>query len=190
MNYISNPFVFLIDTLFGLYILTVMLRFLFQLFRADFSNPVSRFLIKVTHSPLKLFRRFIPPAGQVDLASLVFMFLLQAIAGFFVFTLQGLAIGPLALVFWSLAELLALLINVFIFAILIQVVMSWVNPGSYHYGVSLLYSLTEPVLRPVRGFLPALGGLDLSPLVVLIGLQFLKMLLLPPFYHLAGVSVF
>lgn len=190
MNYSGNPFVFLVDTLFGLYILAVMLRFLLQWVRAGFNNPISQFLVKITQQPLRVFRRFIPPAGQIDFASIVLLLCLQMILGLLVFSLQGIGIDPISLLFWSLAELLGLVINVFVVAIIIQVVMSWVNPGSYNYATSLLYSLTDPLLNWVRGFLPAMGGLDFSSLVVLIGLQFLKMAVLPPLYKLVGMSLF
>ncbi len=190
MNYFANPVVFLIDTLFGLYILAVLLRFLFQLFRADFNNPISRFLIKITHQPLRIFRRVIPSVGQTDFASIVFMFVLQLVAGLLIFTLQGVGFNPFSLIFWSLAELLSLAINVFVFAIIVQVVMSWITPGQYNHVTALIYSLTEPLLQPVRRFLPDMGGLDLSPLAVLIGLQFLKMMLLPPLYHMAGIAFY
>ncbi len=190
MNYSGNPFVFLIDTLFGLYILAVMLRFLFQWVRAGFNNPISQFLVKITQQPLRIFRRFIPPAGQIDFASIVLLLCLQMIAGLLIFSLQGVGIDPISLFFWSLAELLGLLINIFVVAIIIQVVMSWVKPGSYNYATSLLYSLTDPLLNWVRGFLPAMGGLDFSSLFVLIGLQFIKMAILPPLYQLVGMSLF
>jgi len=190
MDHYGNPFIFLVDTLFGLYILAVMLRFLFQWVRAGFNNPISQFLVKITQQPLKAFRRVVPPAGQIDLASIVLMLSLQMIAGFLIFSLQGIGIDPVSLLCWSLAELVSLTINIFIVAIIIQVVMSWFNPGGYSYATSLVYSLTDPLLGWVRGFLPAMGGLDFSSLIVLIGLQFLKMAALPPLYHLVGTSLF
>jgi YggT family protein len=190
MNYSGNPFVFLVDTLFGLYILAVMLRFLLQWVRAGFNNPISQFLVKITQQPLRVFRRFIPPVGQIDFASIVLLLCLQMITGLLIFSLQGIGIDPISLLFWSLAELLGLMANIFVVAIIIQVVMSWVNPSSYNYATSLLYSLTDPLLNWVRGFLPAMGGLDFSSLVVLIGLQFLKMTVLPPLYQLVGMSLF
>lgn len=189
-DYLSNPFVFLIDTLFGLYILAVMLRFLFQRVRADFNNPISHFLVKVTQKPLRFFRRFIPPVGQWDIATIIFLLTLQMVAGIILFSLQGVGIDPFSLFFWSLAELVNLTLNIFIVAIVIQVILSWVSPGGYNYATSILYSLTEPLLNWVRGFIPAMGGLDFSSLLVLIGLQFLKMLILPPLYHLVGRSLF
>ena len=94
--------------------------------------------------------------------------------------LKGAAIGLFGLLVLSVAELLALLINVFLFSILIVVILSWVNPGAYNPATSLLVSLTEPLMRPARRMIPPISGIDLSPLVVLVVLQILKMLLIPP----------
>ena len=79
-----------------------------------------------------------------------------------------------------------LAINVFLFSILIQVIISWINPGNYNPVLSLIHSLTEPLLRPARRLIPPISGLDLSPMVVMIGLTLLKMLLLPPLRLLTG----
>ena len=185
-SYIANPLEFLISTLFGLYILAVLLRFLLALVRADFYNPVSQFLVKVTNPALIPLRRIIPSAGKVDSSALVLMLLLQMVALGLIALLRDSQTSIGALLILSLAELLGLLLNVFLFAILIQVIMSWINPGAYNPAVSLLYSLTEPVLRPCRRLIPTFSGIDLSPLLALIGIQLAKMLLLPPLYQLAN----
>ena len=91
-----------------------------------------------------------------------------------------------ALLILSVAELFALFLNVLLFSILIQVIISWINPGTYNPAVSLLYSMTEPVLRPCRRLIPPISGMDLSPLVALIAIQLVKLLLLPPLYALAS----
>ena len=87
---------------------------------------------------------------------------------------------------WAVPELVNLALNVFLFAILIQVIISWINPGSYNPVLSLINSLTEPLLRPARRLIPPFSGLDLSPMVVMIGITLLKMLLLPPLRMLTG----
>jgi len=180
-GYVTNPLGFLINTLFGLYILMVMLRFILAVVRADFYNPVSQFLVKVTNPPLLMLRRVIPSTGKIDTSALVLMLGLQLLS----FTLIGLLRGgPLAL--WpllvlSLRELAELALNVFLFSIFIQVIISWVNPGTYNPVVSLLYNITEPVLRPCRRLVPPISGMDLSPLVALIAIQLAKYLILPLF---------
>jgi YggT family protein len=184
-SYITNPIEFLINTLFSLYILMVMLRFLLAAVRADFYNPVSQFLVKVTDPPLRLLRRAIPSIGKIDTSALVLMLALQMLAFSLIFLLRNSAPGVTGLLVLSIAELLSLFLNVFLFAILIQVILSWVNPGTYNPVVSVLYSITEPVLQPCRRLIPPMSGIDLSPLVALIAIQLAKMLLLPPLYQLA-----
>ena len=184
-NYVTNPIEFLINTLFSLYILAVMLRFILAAVRADFYNPVSQFLVKVTNPPLLPLRKLIPSIGKVDTASLVLMLILQMASFGLIALLRGGQISLGALVILSIAELVGLLLNVFLFAIFIQVILSWVNPGTYNPVVSLLYSITEPVLRPCRRLIPPMSGMDLSPLVALIAIQLAKMLLLPPLLQLA-----
>ena len=180
-GYLTNPLVFLIQVLFGAYILVVMLRFLLQLVKADFYNPVSQFIVKATTPVLQPLRRFIPGFAGIDIASIVLMWLLKSIELSLILLISGAAgANLLSTLAWSIPELVALLINVFLFAILIQVILSWVNPGGYNPAASLLHSLTEPLLRPARRLIPPVGGLDLSPMLVMVVLVLLKMLLLPP----------
>ena len=183
-NYLSNPAEFLIDTLFGLYILTVMLRFLLAWVHADFYNPISQFLVKVTSPLLLPLRRIFPSFGKIDTSSIVLMFALQILSLTLILLLRGSPLNPATLLIWSFAELLSLLLNIFLFSIFVQVIISWVNPGSHNPITSLLYSITEPIMAPCRKLIPPVSGMDLSPLVALIGIQVAKMLLLPPLYHL------
>ena len=171
---------FLVRTLFGLYILAVMLRFLLQWVRADFYNPISQFLVKATNPPLLPLRRVIPGWMGIDLAAVVLMLLLQCVEWIVVAGLQGAALSLGALLVLSVASLLGLLLDVYLYAILIQVILSWVSPGTYNSATVLLYRLTEPVLAPARRVIPPMGGLDFSPIVVLIGIQLLHILLIKP----------
>lgn len=185
-NYFTNPLEFLFQTLAGLYILCVMLRFLLQWVHADFYNPVSQFLVKITNPPLRPLRRIIPGWAGIDFASVVLMILLQLAVLLLITLLRGAEPHLGALLAWSIAELVSLLLNVFTVTIIVQVILSWVNPGTYHPVTSLLYSLNQPLLRPAQRLIPPLGGLDLSPLAVLIGLQLARMIILPPLYSLAS----
>jgi YggT family protein len=184
-SYFTNPVVFLIQVLFGAYILVVMLRFLLQLVKADFYNPISQFIVKVTSPVLIYLRRIIPGLGGIDLASIFLMWILKTLELALVIALAGLPISPMVFA-WAIPELIKLAFNVFIFSILIQVILSWVNPGTYNPVTALINSLTEPVLRPARNIIPPMGGLDLSPMAAMIGLYLLQMLLLPPILHLTG----
>lgn len=186
-SYYTNPMIFLIDTAFSLYILVVMLRFLLQWVNADFYNPISQFLVKVTHPLIRPLRRVIPSVGRIDTASFVLMVALQMLAGFLIFWIQGMPIALGVLLVWSFTELLNLLFNIFVFAIIIRAILSWVSPTAYNATTSLLHSLTEPMLRVVQRVIPPVSGIDLSPLVALIGLQIMKMVLLPPLQQLAAL---
>lgn len=178
--YVGNAATFLVSTLFGLYILIVMLRLLFQLVRADFYNPVSQFIVKATNPPLRRMRQFIPGFAGVDMAAVVLLLALKMLDLWLRFNILGKSPAFAGLFVLSIAELLSLLLNVFLVSILIQVVMSWVSPGGYNPVVGLLYSLNEPVLGPARRMLPPISGLDLSPIAVLIGIQLLSYLLVAP----------
>ena len=184
-NYLNNPLAFLVQTLFSLYILAVMLRFLLQLVRADFYNPVSQFLVKITHPILRPMRRAIPSFRKFDTASVVLMLVLQAVSVLVVQWIYGARPGIGAVAVLSVAELISLALNVILVAIIIEVIVSWINPHGYNPALALVYSITEPVLRPARNLLPPMGGFDFSPLVVLLAIQVLKMLLIPPLHQLA-----
>ncbi|MFU8836711.1 MAG: YggT family protein [Thiohalomonadaceae bacterium] len=184
-GYLLSPVEFVLTTVFQLYIMLVMVRFLLQWLKADFYNPISQFVVKVTNPPLLPLRRIIPGWGGIDVAAIVLMVLLQLLSLFLVLWLRDKGMALETLLLWSLAELIGLGINVFLFAIIIQVIISWVNPGQYNPITAILASLTEPLLRPARRLLPPISGIDLSPLLALLALQVLKMLIVPPLMHLA-----
>jgi YggT family protein len=178
-SYFANPLEFIISTLFSLYILAVLLRFLLGLVRADFYNPISQFLVRITNPLLIPLRKIIPGFGKVDVAAVVLMLLLQVVLLLIIVALRGASVDILPLLGHAAGELIILTINVFLVAIIIQVIISWINPGSYNPVNALLDSLTSPVLRPVQRIMPPLSGIDLSPLFALILLQVLKMLIQP-----------
>ncbi len=187
MNYFTNPIELILNTVFSLYIGAVMLRFLLQWCRADFRNPISKFLIMLTHPPLKIMRRFIPSIGNIDTSSLVLMMALQLLADGSMALLQGVPMSIGGLILTAFAQLIALLLNVLFYAVFARALLSWFNQGSFSDVSMLLYSLTEPMLRICRGMLPNLGGLDLSVIVAIMGLQLAEMLILPPLYELASL---
>ena len=186
-SYMTNPIIFLVDTLVSLYVLAILLRFLLQWANAEFYNPISQFLVKITHPPIKVLRRFVPAIGKIDTASLVLLLLLQMTSDFFILLLKGIAINPGALIILSATQLISLVLNVFIFAVFARALLSWVNPGTFSAASSILRSLTEPLLDTCRKFIPDLGGIDLSPLAALLLLQLAKMMILPPLHQLASL---
>ena len=188
-NYFSNAGEFLIQVVFGLYILMVMLRFLFQLVRADFYNPVSQAVVKITNPPLVLLRRFIPGLWGIDFASIVLLLILQATELTLILSLRGVLPQPLGLAVLSAAELLNLAIWILIITLFVRIIISWVSPGGYNPIILLLVSMTDPLMRPARRILPPISGLDLSPLVVFVVLQLGLMLLVQPLRHLGQIML-
>ena len=178
--YITTPLIFLIDSVLSLYILAVVMRFLLQSVKADFRNPLCQALVTVTHPPLKQLRRFVPPFGKIDSSSIILALLLQMLVNLSIWILQGVQPSFFTLLIFSCANLIGLTLNIFIFAIFAQALLSWLNPTSYNPAFAVLTSLTAPILNLCRKIIPDLNGLDFSPLAAIILLQVTKMLLLPP----------
>lgn len=177
----ENPFIFLIDTLFSVYIAIMLLRFILQQVGADFYNPISQFIVKATQPLVVTARRLIPSIGKIDSATLALVFILIIIKLVLLFSLGGLSFNAVQLLIRGLYDLTSLTFDVFIVALFVQAILSWVNPDPYHPVSTLLRSLTFPVLRPVKKYVPPIGGIDLSTLVALIGLMFIKRLVLSLF---------
>ena len=162
------------------YLTIVLLRFMLQLARADFYNPISQFVVKATNPPLRPLRRFIPGWGGIDGASLVLAVLIQAAAFMLIlFALNGgpAGINPITLLAWSAITVLGLLVKIYFWSVIAVVIISWVAPQSHHPAVQLIMQLTEPVLRPVRRLMPSLGGLDLSPIIVFLILNVISVII-------------
>lgn len=179
-GYVSNAGTFLLDVIFGLFIAAVMLRLFLQWARADFYNPLSQAIVKVTNPVLRPLRRYIPAFGRIDTASVVLILALQMLAVWSKLALLGADAGLGAIAVFALAELASKAIYIFMFAIFVQVIASWVAPGSYNPALSLIDSITYPLLKPLRAVLPPLGGLDLTPMLALIALQLAQMLVVAP----------
>ncbi|NKN32982.1 YggT family protein [Marichromatium bheemlicum] len=185
-SYLLNPVVFLIQTLFGLYAAVVAIRFLLQWVRADFYNPISQFVVKVTTPVLRPLRKLVPGYGGLDLASLLLVWLLLAVESLLLMLLLGVERSPFAVLGWAVPGVLELFFDIFFFAVLARVILSWVNPDPFNPAVALLVRLTDPIMRPAQRLIRPIGGIDLSPMLVLIGLVLLEMLLVPPLNFLVG----
>jgi YggT family protein len=178
-SFFTEASVLIVGVVFGLYILAVLLRFLFQLSRADFYNPISQFLVALTNPLLRPLRRIIPGLFGIDVAALVLLFVLKCLEMFIIFALGDYTPDLLPLALAAVVSLVRLAINVYFYAVLLRVILSWFMPYGMRQNPAgdLLVSLTEPLMRPARRLIPAVGGLDLSPIVVLVGLQLLQLAL-------------
>ncbi|MDL2200440.1 YggT family protein [Halopseudomonas aestusnigri] len=179
MNSLNTAAIYLLQTLGNLYLLVVLLRFLLQLVRADFYNPISQFIVRATKPLLMPLRRIIPGYGGLDFASLVLALAIQLVLMVLIIKLMGYALpNTILLVAWSAIGILALFAKIFFFALIISVILSWVAQGSYNPAVTLINQLCEPLLAPIRKILPALGGLDLSPIFAFIAIRLFDMLVI------------
>ena len=170
MSGLIEALIYIIQTLGSLYLLIVLLRFILQLVRADFYNPLSQFIVKATQPLLTPLRRIIPGFAGLDLASLILAILVQLLLMVVTLTLMGYNVGGfiLQLLVWSMIGVTSLFLKVFFFALIISVILSWVAPGSYNPGAQLVNQICEPLLAPFRKLLPNLAGLDISPIFAFI----------------------
>jgi YggT family protein len=176
---LNTAAVYILQTIGSFYLLIVLLRFILQLVRADFYNPLSQFIVRATHPLLKPLRRIIPSIGGLDLASLVLALIVQFVLMALTLMLMGVGVGdPLLILVWSIIGVTALLLKVFFFALIISVILSWVAQGTHNPAALLINQICEPLLAPIRRILPNLGGLDLSPIVAFLILNLIDMLVI------------
>lgn len=179
-NYFIDPLTFLIELLLGLYIGIVALRLIMQWAHWDHRNPLVQFIIRATQIPVKFFRQFIPSLGRWDSATIVLLITLTVLKIVLLTWLQSVPMNMVFVLRLGLADIFSLFVTLFTASIIIQVILSWVASGnSYNPATPLVHQMNAPLLRPIHRWLPTMGGLDLSPLVVLIGLQLLSKLVLP-----------
>jgi len=176
---LNTAAVYVLQTLGSLYLLIVLLRFVLQLVRANFYNPLCQFIVKATQPLLKPLRRIIPSLFGLDMSSLVLAILVQmALMALTLLLTYGTTGNPLQLLIWSLIGVTALFLKIFFFAMIISVILSWVAPGSHNPGAELVNQICEPALAPFRRLLPNLGGLDISPILAFMVLKLIDMLVI------------
>ncbi len=168
---VDSAVLFLLNTLFGLYLCALILRVALQLVRADFYNPLAQFIWQITQPPVEQLQRAIPHWQRIDLAAVTLAYIVAALNIWVALLLLEWHTGAIAALWFAALKLLVVTLHLYSFCIFVQALMSWLGPGMHSPAGSLLWSVTEPLLRPVRQYLPPIGGLDLSPLLVLLVLQ-------------------
>ena len=171
-----NAFTFLITTLFDLYLMVVILRIWLQLARADFYNPFSQFIVKATHPLIAPMRRILPSLGRFDTASFVLALLVVMVKVLLISLIAGGGIDILLFLMFAVVSVIKKAGVLLFWMLLIRAILSWFNQG-YNPIVMVMGQLTEPVLAPIRRIIPPIGGLDLSVMLVIIGMNFLNILL-------------
>lgn len=171
----NQGLIFVLETFLGLFALALLLRFYLQTVRAPARNPLSNFIAALTDFAVRPTRRVVPGLWGYDLSSLVLAWAVEVVLVGMVVTLSGYQIGAnlVPLLLLAATRLLRLFIYIVMFATIVQAVLSWVNP--YSPAMPILMSMTRPFLRVFQRYIPAVGGVDLSPLFVLVVCQLILM---------------
>ena len=168
----------IINTLGSLYLYAVILRFLLQLARADFYNPISQALVRITNPAIKPLRRIIPGFFGVDIASLALAILVKLAMIVVLFFVQtgSVNLNYAMVLLVALLSVLVTIFNIYFVAMIAMIILSWVAPGSYHPAAVLIHQVAEPVMAPFRRLLPPMGGIDFSPMIAFLALNVVKIL--------------
>ncbi|MGL4474376.1 MAG: YggT family protein [Shewanella sp.] len=171
-----NAMTFLISTLFDLYLMVVILRIWLQFAKADFYNPFSQFVVKATHPIVSPMRRVLPSIGALDTASLVLAIAVVMVKVVLLSLIAGGAINVLTIFIYALVSVVKQAGVLLFWMLLLRAILSWFQQG-YNPIIQVFSQLTDPILSPIRRVIPPIGGLDLSVMVLIIGLNFLNILL-------------
>jgi YggT family protein len=179
----SNAAIFLVNTLFDLYVFILGIRIILVWSRVNYFNPVSQFIVKLTGFIITPIRRILPNVLHIELATLLFMFIIEMVK----FALIGfVSLGTPqieGLIILAIADMLKTILTIFFYAILLQAVLSWIRPGPSPLN-ELLTQMTNRILRPIQRVIPPVGGFDISPIPALIGFQLLIILVVTPLFTL------
>ena len=180
----------LVNSLINIYLFLLMLRFLLQASRADYYNPLSQSVVKITQPVVGLFQGFLGPVGErFDLATLAAGFVLKVVSMIAIFMVIGVGMPPIAgLLIAGVAALANAILKIYFFAMIVMIILSWVAPNASHPGALLVMQLVEPIMAPVRKVIPPLGMIDLSPIVVFIAINLVDGLVVGSLIRAAGIS--
>jgi YggT family protein len=169
---------YIVDTLLWLLTLAFVLRLLFQLVRADFRDPMADAIVRVTNWLIMPLRKVLPPIGKIDSATVVAVLLVACLRTFIIMALSGTGAGDVPVFLRiTVVNLVDMILRIYLFAMLLYWLTSFVSPGGYAPGVRLLGQLCEPILKPVRRIIPRIGQIDFSVLWVSIAIGALLVLL-------------
>ena len=181
LNSFSNAGIFLIQSIFDLYIFVLLLRVVLQWVNTDSHNPLFILVARLTNPPLRPICRMIPSLHGIDFAAIILLLGLEMLKIAFLVWLQVNTMPHfIGLIVLAFAELLNQLINIFFYAVIALTILSWISPLAHGPLVEILIRVSEPLIKPIRGILPSISGLDFSPLILIVGLKLLTILLVQP----------
>lgn len=178
----------LINTVVNFYLLLMMLRFLLQASRADYFNPLSQSVVKITQPAVRPFQGLLKPLmGRFDLATLVSALLIKVVVIIAILMISGFGMPPLTqLVIAGVATLASTILKIYFFALIAMIILSWVAPQSGHPAALLVMQLVQPIMAPVQRVIPPLGMIDLSPIVVFIAINLIDSLVIGRLIRASG----
>jgi YggT family protein len=188
MSYFAQAGMILIEVLFGLFATLFVLRVALPLVRANFYNPICQFVYRATHPVVTPLRRLIKPIGRFETSAALVAWLIVVLKVWLVFLLRGLSLPPLPALVIGLADAIGLLISIAFVLILVRAILSFIQPAGHNPALPVIHQLSEPLLAPMRRVLPPLGGIDLSPLLVMLLLMLARVLVVAPIFD-AGVAL-
>lgn len=188
MNALQNAELFLINTLFDLYLIILVIRLVLCWVRADYFNPVTQFIVKLT-KPIASLRKIFPTRYNIEFATLILILFLEIIKYTLIVIITFNFPKNFSGIFiLSCADFLKLIINTFFYAIFLQAILSWIQPG-YSPITQILGKMSSPIIRPIQRILPPIAGFDISPIPALLLLQLIIILIINPFYNLGMMMV-
>ena len=172
MNAAQQILLFLIETLFTLYIGALLLRILLAATRADFYNPFSQFIVSITNPLILPARKLLPAIGSLDLPAWMATYLVNLIKLFLISSIASNNWPVASLLLYALIDLAIILVTILVWVIIILAILSWVGAAHSYQNpvIGILRSIADPLIRPVRKVIPPIGMIDLSPMIVIIGL--------------------
>ncbi|MGQ4878221.1 YggT family protein [Billgrantia sp. LNSP4103-1] len=190
MGQLGNAGLLLVNTLINIYLFLMMLRFLLQASQADYYNPISQSVVKVTQPVVRPFQSFLGPVmGRFDLATLAAAFVLKAVSIVVILQIAGIGMPPLTQVaIGAVAAIANAILKIYFFALIVMIILSWVAPNASHPGALLVMQLVEPIMAPVRRVIPPLGMIDLSPIVVFIAISLIDGMVVGALARAAGIA--
>lgn len=190
MGQLGNAGLLLINTLINIYLFLMMLRFLLQASQADYYNPLSQSVVKITQPVVRPFQAFLGPVlGRFDMATLAAAFVLKAVSIVAILQIAGIGMPPLTQVaIGAVAGIANAILKIYFFALIVMIILSWVAPNASHPGALLVMQLVEPIMAPVRKVIPPLGMIDLSPIVVFIAISLIDGIVVGALTRAAGIA--
>jgi len=185
MNYFANAGLLVVDTVFAIVLFVLVLRVVLQLIRANFYNPLSQAIYKLTNPLLAPWAKRMPSVRGINMAPVLLLLVAAVLWGWLHLWVADNSVGPLGVLLFGLARLLGFLLSFFFWIVIVRVLLSWLAADSRSPAIPIIYGIADLVLAPFARMIRPIGGIDLSPLLALLTLQLARLLLVAPLLDLA-----